>query len=303
MLNAANHQYLAYAIVLFALVMAQSAIAQSTVSPSTMAQSDLSNSNKARTIVRVPKWEAGIAVGGQALNDYRGSKESQVNAYPVPYLLYRGDFLKADRDGVRGEFFSNSRIEFNLSGDSALVGDSEDNELREGMPELESAFELGPSLNINLTGKTFRDGWQLRLPVRGVLTVGGTGVHGIGYTFNPRFTYTKQNAWRNWRARLNLGALFATERYHDYYYDVDSAYVTQERPLYQSAGGFSGSYFKASLSRRSGAYWYGVSFRYDNLADAKFVDSPLVETDHYYSISFALAWAGWYSKSQTKIPY
>lgn len=256
-----------------------------------------------RPIVTVPKWEAGVAVGGQALNDYRGSKESQVNAYPVPYLLYRGDFLKADRDGVRGEFFSNSRIEFNLSGDSALVGNSEDNELRDGMPELESAFELGPSLNINLTGETFRDGWQLRLPVRGVVTVGESGVHGIGYTFNPRFTYTKRNAWRKWRARFNVGALFATENYHDYYYDVDQAFVTEDRPFYQSSGGFSGSYFKATVSRRSGAYWYGLSLRYDNLADAKFVDSPLVETDHYYSVSFALAWTGWQSKSRTRIHY
>ena len=33
---------------------------------------------------------------------YRGSDQGGVIILPFPYLEYRGDFLKADREGVRG---------------------------------------------------------------------------------------------------------------------------------------------------------------------------------------------------------
>ncbi len=244
-----------------------------------------------------PKWEFGVAVGGQALNDYRGSSEGQVQAYPIPFVVYRGEFLKADRNGVRGEFLANDRVELNLSGETALNGQSDDNRLREGMPELESAFELGPSININLTGENFFQGWQLRIPFRAVVTAGESGVHHRGYNFNPRLTYTKPDLFGSWRAKFNVGLLYGSESYHNYYYTVAERYVTEERPRYQAQAGFSGYYFKSSISRRKGNFWYGLSARYDNLEGATFVDSPLVETKDYYAISFAIAWINWRSKN------
>ncbi|MFL0801481.1 MAG: MipA/OmpV family protein [Agarilytica sp.] len=243
-----------------------------------------------------PAWELGVALGGQALRDYRGSSESQVQVYPIPFLVYRGDFFKIDRNGVRGEFLSNDRVQFNLSGETALNGSSDDNELRQGMPELESAFELGPSVNINLSGDDFSRGWQLRLPLRAVITAGESGIHSRGYNFNPRFTYTKPDFFGDWRGRVNIGGLFGSKRYHDYYYSVDEQYVTPFRASYEASGGFSGYYFKTSLSRRKDDFWYAASFRYDNLSGASFEDSPVVETKDYFSISFIVAWLGWQSK-------
>lgn len=244
----------------------------------------------------LPKWELGVGFGGQVLNDYRGSKESQVQAYPFPFLVYRGDFIKADRNGLRGEFLSNDRVEVNLSGEMALNGNSDDNELRRGMPELESAFELGPSVNINLSGEDFNHGWQLRLPIRAVFTVGEQGLHFRGYNFNPRFSYTEPNIFAGWRARVSVGALFGSESYHDYYYSVESRYVTDLRAEYVADSGFSGYYFKTSMSQRRGNFWFGLSLRYDNLAGATFEDSPLVETNDYFAMSFAVAWLGLHSK-------
>ncbi len=243
-----------------------------------------------------PTWELGVALGGQVLRDYRGSSESQVQVYPIPFLVYRGDFFKVDRNGVRGEFLSNDRVQFNLSGETALNGSSDDNELRQGMPELESAFELGPSVNINLSGDDFSRGWQLRLPLRAVITAGESGIHSRGYNFNPRFTYTKPDLFGGWRGRINIGGLFGSKRYHDYYYRVDEQYVTPTRASYDANGGFSGYYFKTSLSRRKGDFWYAASFRYDNLSGASFEDSPLVETKDYFAISFIVAWLGWQSR-------
>src|SRR5690606_7190588 len=102
--------------------------------------------------------EAGIALIAQGAADYRGSNHYRPYAVPLPYFLYRGRVLKADRDGVRGDFWSNHRMEFNISVDGSLNGNSDDNRLRRGMPELESAVEFGPSLNIRLTGDNLQSG-------------------------------------------------------------------------------------------------------------------------------------------------
>ncbi len=50
--------------------------------------------NAAYTEKKLPTIELGMAFGGQTLNHYRGSKGTQTKAYPFPFLIYRGDFLK-----------------------------------------------------------------------------------------------------------------------------------------------------------------------------------------------------------------
>ena len=242
------------------------------------------------------KLELGVAVGGQVLRDYRGSKNRQTQAYPVPYFIYRGDMFKADKSGVRAEFLSNDIFEFSVSGEASLNGGSEDNALREGMPALESAFEMGPSLNINLSGNNLVKGWMLRFPVRGVVTVGETGVHFIGYTFNPRLTYIQPDLFEHWHSKFSVGALYGSNKYHDYYYHVAEEYVTNTRPYYDAEEGFSGLYAKAGISRRIGSVWMGANIRYDNLKDTVFEDSPLVETKDYFALSFFISKTLWYSR-------
>lgn len=243
-----------------------------------------------------PKLELGVGAAVQHLADYRGSKEEQTQGLPFPFLVYRGDRLRADRDGVRGELIRSRRVELNVSGETALNGDSDDNKKREGMPELDSALEFGPSLNFNLTGDSFREGWAFRMPLRAVYTVSQDGFESIGYNFNPKFTYNKRELGMGWQGKFDLGALWASEEYHRYYYDVEHAYATEDRPYYRSEGGFSGTYVKFSLRKRSGNFWFGWALRYDNIAGTVFEDSPLVETDHYFSTSFALGWMFWQSK-------
>lgn len=240
--------------------------------------------------------EAGLGFGSQLLADYRGSTSYQVQAIPFPYLVYRGDFLKADRDGVRGEFFRSHKVELNLSVDGALNGDSDDNDLREGMPELDSAFELGPSLNINLTGDDFDQGWVLRLPLRAVYTIGDDGINDIGYLANPRLTYRKKNLIDHWDASFNLGLLYGSNRYHEYYYSVQPEFARIDRPVYDADEGYSGVFMRWSMKKKVRNIWYGFSLRYDNLSGATFKNSPLVETDDYVSLSLAMAWVFWESK-------
>lgn len=242
------------------------------------------------------KMEAGVALVAQGAADYRGSEHYRPYALPLPYFLYQGPVFKADRDGVRGDFWSGYRMEFNISMDGSLNGNSDDNDARRGMPELESAVELGPSLNIRLSGDSFREGWSLRLPVRAVISISGDGLDHIGNIFSPRLAWRKPELYAGWRASVALGAMFADRDYHAYFYDVAERYVTPGRPFYHASGGYSGSFLRFTLYKPWQKWRLGVSLRYDYLDGAAFSDSPLVETRHYGSVSFGLIRTLWYSE-------
>ncbi len=236
------------------------------------------------------RLEMGAGFGGQSLNHYRGSKEIETVVLPFPVAIYKGDFLKLDEeDGLRGEFIANHKYEFNLSGDLELRSSTEDNELRQGMPELDTAMQLGPEFNLNLSGRDFKEGWALRIPIRLAFTVSSSPKH-IGYTFNPKLTFKKPDLFYGWRFKSDIALLYATEKFHDYYYQIDTEYIRANRPEYDAKSGFSGAYLKAGILKRSSNWLYSVSLRYDYLGDTVFRHSPLVETDDYFSLSFGIAY-------------
>src|SRR5262245_32335240 len=104
-----------------------------------------------------PLWEAGLGIGALSFPDYRGSDERQLYPVPVPYFVYRGEFLKSDRDGVRAEFFDREFIELSASVSATIPVQSEDNAARRGMPDLRPTVELGPSLTLHLWRSADRD--------------------------------------------------------------------------------------------------------------------------------------------------
>lgn len=244
-----------------------------------------------------PLWELGVGMGMQALADYRGSEQYQAQFLPIPYLVYRGEFLRADDDGIRGLFVETDNFELNVSADASLNGNSDDNTLRQGMPELDSAFEVGPSANFNLTGRDFAEGWSLRVPVRAVFVTDFSSIEHIGYLANPKFTYESLD-WNRWDGSLNLGVVYGSNEYHDYYYSVAPGYATGDRPAYDAGSGYSGSYFKFGLSRREGRLWYGAYLRYDYLKGVEFARSPLMETNHFVTVGLGVSWVFAQSKTQ-----
>jgi len=74
-----------------------------------------------------PLWEAGLGIGAVTFPDYRGSDRTQTYVLPVPYFVYRGEFLRADRNGLRGRFFDSDRVELNLTMNASPPVDSTDN--------------------------------------------------------------------------------------------------------------------------------------------------------------------------------
>ncbi len=237
-----------------------------------------------------PLWEVGLGLGAVAFEDYRGSATSHAYPLPVPYLIYRGEFLQADRDGVRGKLFNQDWLEINVSGNltTPVRNDSE----RSGMPELRTTVELGPSFDFHLF-KSADEKYKLdlRMPLRVAATV-ESSPKWIGGTFTPRLNLDIVDpfGYSGWNLGLALGPLFADRRYDDYFYTVAAQYATPERPAYRASGGYAGTQSLAALSKRFPKFWVGTYMRYDSLQGAAFVDSPLVQRRSYWSGGIGFAW-------------
>lgn len=238
-----------------------------------------------------PRLEFGFGVGGQSLNHYRGSRETEAVILPFPVMIYRGDFWQVDeKDGIRGKVLEGRRYEVDLSGDLELRSSTKDNELREGMPELDTALQLGPELNLNLTGDTLNEGWMLRFPLRAAFAISLDNPRHIGYTFNPKLTFKRAGFFGDWRLKTDIALLYASGQLHEYYYAVKPEYVTATRPFYDASSGYSGAYAKVGFYKRNRNWIYKFSLRYDRLDGVTYEDSPLFESKDFYAFSFGVAY-------------
>jgi outer membrane scaffolding protein for murein synthesis (MipA/OmpV family) len=239
-----------------------------------------------------PLWELGAGISALSLPDYRGSDQSSLYAIPFPYLVYRGAFLKADRHGIRGTFFGSDRLELNLSLGASLPVNSDDNRARQGMPDLQPTVELGPSLDLKLwRTPDRRTRLDLRLPVRTAVTVKG-GMDDVGWVFSPRLNLDISDVagLAGWNLGLLAGPMVGSARNHDYFYTVAPQYATAGRPAYEAKGGYAGSQFMMTASKRYPKYWLGAFARWDSLKGAVFADSPLVKREGYFAAGVGIAW-------------
>jgi outer membrane protein len=239
-----------------------------------------------------PLWEAGLGIGALSFPDYRGSDQSRVYPVPVPYFVYRGDFLKADRDGVRGEFFNRQYVELNISVNATIPVTSNDDRARRGMPNLRSTFEIGPSLDLHVWRAADEHiKLDVVLPFRAPITV-ASSPQVIGWNFSPRLNLDVQNVagFNGWDFGIGAGPLFAARKYHQYFYSVAPQFATPERAAYEAQGGYSGTQVISALSKRFASYWVGAYIRYDSLDGAAFEDSPLVKQKHYLAGGIGIAW-------------
>ncbi len=240
----------------------------------------------------LPQWEAGFGFTGLSIPDYRGSDQQRGYLFPLPYLIYRGEVLKLDRNGLSGLLFQSERVKLNISADAGVPVKSDRNAARTGMPNLDPNFQLGPSLEICISDKCDNShAVQIRLPVRAVLATDFSTIHEIGYIFNPQLNVDFRNIGPGWNFGFALGPLFATTKYHEYYYEVQPQFaIPGIRPAYDARGGYSGSLLVAALTRRFDRVWFGSFVRYDALSGAVFEDSPLVKTRHAVMAGFGIAW-------------
>ncbi len=241
----------------------------------------------------LPLWEAGAGVAVIDFPDYRGADERHVLALPFPYIVYRGEVLQSDREGLRGQFFKTDRVNLHLSVNGSIPVESSDNSARRGMPDLDPTLEIGPRLDFTL----LRNGNRgievtLRLPVRTVIATDFSHSKNIGWVFQPQINIDFRDAWlgEGWNLGFAAGPLYGDKRYHNYFYGVAPEFATPQRPVFTAESGYAGSQVLGAISKRFRSLWVGGFVRLDTLAGASFEASPLVRQNDSFSAGFAMAW-------------
>jgi len=262
------------------LLLAGGMIVASTV----VAQSEI----ESETGVGLPKWEIGAGIGALSIPFYRGSDESTGLVIPLIVPVYRGERFQVDRRGIRGLLFSSDRWALDISADGNVPADSDDVEIREGMPDLAPTVQIGPSLKYTAWTESSKSQiLRLNLPLRAVFAF-DSGIEGIGYTVSPSVTYARNlgHTDSGWRLGLYAGLEYGSESFHDYYYQVDEQFSTPLRPTYDAQSGYGGVRLATSLRRRTQSGSFVLFARYDRFDSATFLSSPLVDTKDGLTVGF-----------------
>ncbi len=240
----------------------------------------------------LPLWEAGAGLSVLNLPDYRGSDEQRFYVFPIPYLIYRGEALRIDGQTVRGLLFKSETFQLDLSLNGSVPVNSKRNRARRGMPDLDPTVEIGPSLEIVLVHDRVAD-YKVSVvaPVRAMFAVNVSRIRGVGWIANPRLNFdlfdfgpAKVNVG------LGVGPVFADRSYHRYFYGVDSSDALGDRPAYSAPGGYSGTQFLLTATKRFGKMWVGAFLRVDLLDHAAFERSPLLKTKESIMAGIAVSW-------------
>jgi outer membrane scaffolding protein for murein synthesis (MipA/OmpV family) len=249
----------------------------------------------APTIEKLPLYEYGVVGIAAHLPHYRGSDEYSNYTFPLPYFIYRGKRIKANRDGVRGIFWRNKHFETDLS----LSGNppvSDENEARAGMGELDGLIEVGPALRYYFYEYNERESFFLQWNIRAGFSFGfdnGVDVSYQGLISDWALVYRNASFFRDEKIRfhLNTGPQFGDSELHSYFYEVAPQYVTETRSEYSGEAGYAGWQISGSILKElTPKFWISVYGRYMNSSGAAFEDSPLVETSNNYVIGTLLLW-------------
>lgn len=229
-----------------------------------------------------PRIEVGIGALAMGLPDYRGSDHYGSRVLPIPYLAYRTERVQLTREGLRARLFALDRLTASFSAAASLPG-NDDNPDRAGMPQIDPTFEAGPSLDYLL-----HDGGRLRIklrvPARATTAADGLELRDVGWVFVPhlRFDVLERPGRWEWSHLASLGALWASEDYHEYFYGVAPQYADPalNRPAYDAHGGYSGARVTLSSAVHHQRWRLGAFMSYDYLGGVAFEDSPLLRTEH-----------------------
>ena len=238
----------------------------------------------------LPLWEAGVFGGTAVTPAYPGASERSTRTLALPYLVYLGKVLRADRSGVGARLLNTDKTEFDIGFALSLPAKSDEVPARRGMPDLGTLVEFGPRLKIKLAEPSPNSRVRLELPLRAVIEARG-GLHRQGATFEPRLAYTLADAQGRWHVDTALSAMLGNKGINDYFYGVQQQFATLGRPAYAAKSGLMLTRLGLGGSYLLHRDWRAFAFlRYDNYAGAANRDSPLLRQNSGTSAGIGLLW-------------
>lgn len=255
---------------------------------------------------QLPVFEAGIAGGGGSVPAYPASSQNNWRGLLVPYVIYRGDILRADDGGVRARTSLSDGIELSASASGGFHAASSDITAREGMPDLDWLGEIGPNLRFILWRGDY-EASPARLvvdaPVRAVFSTDWSSISFRGFTFAPDIAYERLHLFSRFaRLRVAAGLLFGSDRYTSYFYDVAPEYARPGRPAYDSNPGYVGARltfsYRLPLTERISVV---VGGRVENFSGSANAGSPLYRSEWNGTVVAGFAFSLWQSESRVDV--
>jgi outer membrane scaffolding protein for murein synthesis (MipA/OmpV family) len=244
-----------------------------------------------------PLWEVGVIGGALSTPAYPASNQRNQRALALPFFVYRGEVLRADRNGVGARLLHTDRVEFDIGFAASLPASSNDIELRQGMPDLGTLIEFGPRVKVSLAEPVTDQRVTLELPLRAVLEF-NAGVRQVGYALEPKLAYEWQQKG-DWRLKGAFSLMLGDQQLNRYFYEVPGAFATANRPAYDAQAGLIGSRIGIDGIKRLGPDVNMFAFaRYDWHDGAANRASPLFAQSQGSSIGLAFTWT--LSRSQAR---
>jgi outer membrane scaffolding protein for murein synthesis (MipA/OmpV family) len=235
-------------------------------------------------------WEIGVGAAALSTPAYPGADERESRLLVFPNIIYRGEILRADRSGINARLFQSDRAELDVGFAGALPSDSDDVDERAGMPDLGPLVEFGPRLKIKLAELGENRRLRLELPLRAVIEARG-GLHGRGYTFEPRLAYEMAGPRRLWTLEGNLSLVAGDRKINRHFYEVAPQYATASRPAYAADAGLLMTRLGLFGSRRINEDVRVFGYvRYETYQGTANRDSPLHVKDSGVSGGVGVMW-------------
>jgi len=238
----------------------------------------------------LPLWEAGLIAGGMTQPAYPGADERASLLLGLPFVVYRGEYLRIDRNTVGVRAIKTPRTEVDIGFSASLGSRAADSEARRGMDDLGTLLEFGPRLKINLGEVSDgRSTSRIQIPMRAVFDANDHfKYHGIAYELQ---WVKDMELPDNWIVTTNLGAVFGDQQLADTFYRVAPAEATPVRPAYNAKSGLialRATLWASRLFTPDARFFSYI--RADSVTGSANYDSPLVRRETGWTIGIGLAW-------------
>jgi outer membrane protein len=224
-----------------------------------------------------PLWEVGGVAFVMSQQAYPGSDEQVNRGLALPYVIYRGPVLRADRGGVNVRAVKTPRVEVDIGFAGSFGSSSDDIDARRGMPDLGTLVQFGPRLKWNIGEAPAGVRWRFEVPLRGVFDI-DDGFQSRGLAVEPEVSLRFSHGG-GWNTSFNASLIAGNERLADTYYEVAPRHAQADRPAYDAQPGLITWRFGASTWRDLTSDWRLFAFGWvDSVAGARNEDSPLVKS-------------------------
>lgn len=236
-------------------------------------------------------YEFGLVGGAGYVPDYPASDQGRIRYIGAPIVRYRGLRFRSDEeDSMKARLFTDPHYGFDLSAAGSFPTNSDKNDARKGMRDLDWIGELGPRFYFFLI-KTEKVWVRFFTPVRLAFSTDLTGATYRGLVFAPSFNiryYFDETKFNS----IIFGATRTHTTHHlqEYFFQVDEKYSNADRPQYNAESGYlSTSAGMAFIHEKKNIGFY-TGFGVNSFKGAANAGSPLHRTDYTYGMFVGMSY-------------